>query len=39
MEINPALMLSTARLRYVAGSRWGRKRYLDMDFLILHNPL
>jgi transposase-like protein len=30
---NSALMLCAARLRYVAGSRWGRKRYLDMDLL------
>jgi putative transposase len=30
---NAALMLCAARLRYVAGSRWGRKRYLDMDLL------
>jgi len=33
METKPALMLCAARLRYVAGSRWGRKRYLDMDLL------
>ena len=30
---NSALMLCAARLRYVAGSRWGQKRYLDMDLL------
>lgn len=28
-----ALMLCAARLRHVAGSRWGRRRYLDMDLL------
>ena len=28
-----ALMLCAARLRHVAGSRWGQKRYLDMDLL------
>ena len=28
-----ALMLSAARLRHVAGSRWGSKRYLNMDLL------
>jgi putative transposase len=25
-----ALMLVAARLRYIAGTRWGAKRYLDM---------
>ena len=28
-----ALMLAAARLRHVAGTRWGTKRYLDMDRL------
>ena len=28
-----ALMLSSARLRHVAGTRWGTRRYLDMDRL------
>lgn len=28
-----ALMLVAARLRYVAGTRWGSRRYLDMDRL------
>ncbi len=28
-----ALMLSAARLRYVAGTRWGTRRYLDMKRL------
>jgi transposase-like protein len=28
-----ALMLVAARLRYVAGTRWGTKRYLDMERL------
>ena len=31
-----ALMLVTARLRHVAGTRWGTKRYLQMDRLL--NP-
>jgi hypothetical protein len=26
-------MLVAARLRYVAGTRWGSRRYLDMDRL------
>jgi hypothetical protein len=29
-----ALMLVGARLRYVAGTRWGSRRYLDMEHLI-----
>lgn len=28
-----ALMLCAARLRHVAGTRWGSKRYLNMDLL------
>jgi transposase-like protein len=28
-----ALMLVGARLRYVAGSKWGQKRYLNMSLL------
>lgn len=28
-----ALMLAAARLRYVSGSRWGTRRYLDMNRL------
>jgi transposase-like protein len=28
-----ALMLVAARLRHIAGTRWGTKRYLDMDRL------
>ena len=28
-----ALMLVAARLRHVAGTRWGTKRYLDMERL------
>jgi putative transposase len=28
-----ALMLVAARLRHVAGTRWGRRKYLDMDKL------
>ena len=28
-----ALMLAAARLRHVAGTKWGRKKYLNMDRL------
>jgi hypothetical protein len=28
-----ALMLVGARLRYVAGSKWGQKRYMNMGLL------
>ena len=28
-----ALMLAAARLRHIAGTRWGTKRYLRMDLL------
>jgi hypothetical protein len=28
-----ALMLVAARLRYVAGTKWGTRRYLSMDKL------
>ena len=28
-----ALMLVAARLRHVAGTRWGTKRYMDMERL------
>jgi putative transposase len=30
---NPALMLIAARLRHLAGTRWGTRRYLNMDLL------
>ena len=30
---NSALMLVCARLRYVASSLWGEKRYMNMDHL------
>ena len=30
---NSALMLVAARLRYVAGTRWGTRKYLDMQRL------
>ena len=30
---NSALMLVAARLRHIAGTQWGSKRYLDMDRL------
>jgi transposase-like protein len=29
-----ALMLVAARLRHVAGTRWGTRKYLDMDRLV-----
>ena len=29
-----ALMLVAARLRHIAGSRWGKRRYLNMDRLL-----
>ena len=28
-----ALMLAAARLRHVAGTQWGNKRYLSMELL------
>lgn len=31
-----ALMLVAARLRHIAGTKWGTRRYLDMDRL--HEP-
>jgi transposase-like protein len=31
-----ALMLVAARLRHVSGSKWGTRRYLDMDLLRHH---
>jgi transposase-like protein len=30
---NSALMLCAARLRHIAGTRWGQKRYLNMELL------
>jgi len=30
---NSALMLAAARLRHIAGTQWGRKRYLKMELL------
>jgi transposase-like protein len=30
---NSALMLVAARLRYVTGTKWGLRRYLDMNRL------
>lgn len=30
---NSALMLSAARLRHIAGSKWGTQRYLNMKRL------
>jgi putative transposase len=34
-----ALMLVAARLRHVAGTRWGTRRYLDMERLGLNVPI
>ena len=31
-----ALMLVAARLRHISGTKWGTRRYLDMDRL--HQP-
>ncbi len=28
-----ALLLVAARLRHIAGTRWGTRKYLDMDWL------
>jgi transposase-like protein len=33
-----ALMLVAARLRYIAGTKWGTRRYLDMDRLRREEP-
>ena len=30
---NSALMLVAARLRHIGGTRWGTRRYLNMDLL------
>ena len=30
---NSALMLAAARLRHISGTRWGTRRYMDMDHL------
>ncbi len=32
-----ALMLVAARLRHVAGTQWGTRKYLDMDRLKEHD--
>jgi putative transposase len=32
-----ALMLSAARLRHIAGSKWGLRRYMNMERLRLQN--
>lgn len=32
-DSNSALMLVAARLRYIAGAKWGLKQYLKMDRL------
>lgn len=33
---NSALMLAGARLRHIAGTQWGSKRYMDMNRLDHH---
>jgi transposase-like protein len=33
---NSALMLAAARLRHIAGTQWGFKRYMNMDRLKEH---
>ncbi len=35
-DSHAALMLVAARLRHVSGSKWGTRRYLDMDLLRHH---
>jgi len=30
---NSALMLAAARLRHIAGTKWGTRRYMNMDHL------
>ncbi|OPZ08689.1 MAG: hypothetical protein BWZ08_00978 [candidate division BRC1 bacterium ADurb.BinA292] len=32
-----ALMLVAARLRHIAGTRWGTRRYMNMDRLREHD--
>ena len=29
-----ALMLRAVRLRHISGTKWGSRRYLDMDLLV-----
>ena len=36
--LRTALMLVSARLRHVAATQWGSRRYLDMDKLQNQNP-
>ena len=31
---NSALMLACARLRHVAGTQWGNKKYMNMKYLV-----
>ena len=33
LDGNSAVMLAAARLRHIAGTRWGNKRYMNMDRL------
>jgi len=30
---NSALMLAAARLRHIAGTKWGTRRYMDVEYL------
>ena len=32
-ELDSALMLAAGRLRHIAGTKWGTRRYMDMDHL------
>ena len=36
---NSALMLAAARLRHIAGTQWGLKRYMNMDRLKEHKRM
>jgi hypothetical protein len=38
IALRSALMLVSARLRHVAATQWGSRRYLDMDKLQNQNP-
>jgi hypothetical protein len=33
LTLSSALLLGTARLRHMAGTKWGTRRYLNMDKL------
>jgi hypothetical protein len=38
ISLGSAWMLVSARLRHVAATQWGSRRYLDMDKLQNQNP-